>query len=48
MCFMAYRQHGVDGLAAAEGAGPFRSFVATHNKHPGSLASLVARGSEHL
>ena len=48
MRFAAYRQNGVKGLAAAEGSGPFRGFAATDRKHPGTLASLVARGSEHL
>ncbi len=48
MRFAAYRQNGVEGLAAAEGSGPFRGFAATNSKHPGSLASLVARGGEHL
>ena len=48
MRFAAYRQNGVEGLAAAEGEGPFHGFAATHSKHPGSLADLVARGSEHL
>ena len=49
MRFAAYRQDGVEGLAVAEGnSGPFRGYAATDSKHPGSLASLVARGSEHL
>ncbi len=48
MRFAAYRQNGVEGLAAAEGSGPFRGFAATDSKHPGNLASLVARGGEHL
>ena len=48
MRFAAYRQNGVEGLAAAEGDGLFRGYAATDSQHPGSLASLVARGSEHL
>ena len=48
MRFAAYRQNGADGLAAAEGHGPFHGFAATDSRHPGSLASLVARGSEAL
>jgi len=48
MRFAAYRQNGVEGLAATEGNGPFRGFAASDSKYPGSLASLVARGSEHL
>ena len=48
MRFAAYRQNGVEGLAAAEGDGPFRGYPATDSKHPGSLADLVARGSEPL
>ena len=48
MRFAAYRENGIEGLAAAEGSGPFRGFAATDSKHPGSLASLVARGGEHL
>lgn len=48
MRFAAYRQDGVEGLAAADGAGPFRGYAATDSKHPGSLSGLVARDSEHL
>ncbi len=48
MRFAAYRQNGVEGLAAAEGNGPFRGFAVTDSQHPGSLTSLTARGSGHL
>ncbi len=48
MRFAAYRRNGVEGLAAAECDGPFRGYAATDGKYPGSLAGLVARGSEHL
>ncbi len=48
MRFAAYRQGGIEGLAAAEGDGPFRGYATTASEHPGSLAGLVARGSEHL
>ena len=49
MRFAAYRQNGVEGLAAAaEGDGPFRGYATTDSGHPGSLTSLVARGGEHL
>ena len=48
MRFASYRQNGVEGVAAAKGSGPFRGFAATDSKHPGCLASLVARGGEHL
>lgn len=48
MRFAAYRQNGVDGLAASEGAGPFRGYAATDGGHPGNLAGVLAQGSEHL
>ncbi len=48
MRFAAYRQGGIEGLAAAEGDGPFRGYAAHDSKYPGSLAGLVARGSEPL
>ncbi len=48
MRFAAYRQNGIEGLAAAEGDGPFHGYAATDSRHPGSLAGLIARGSEHL
>lgn len=48
MRFAAFRKDGVEGLAAAEGSGPFRGYVATDGKYPGSLSGLVARGSEAL
>ncbi len=48
MRFAAFRQNGVHGLAAADGDGAFRGYPATASKHPGGLADLVARGSEHL
>ena len=48
MRFAAYRLGGVEGLAAAGGAGPFHGYPATHASHPGSLSSLVAQGSERL
>ena len=48
MRFAAYRQGGIEGLAAAEGDGPFHGYSISDGKHPGSLASLVARGSEYL
>ncbi len=46
MRFAAYRQNGVEGLAVAEGDGPFHGV--TGGKYPGSLSDLVASGSEHL
>ena len=48
MRFAAYRQNGVDGLAAAEGDGPFHGYAASDSQHPGSLVSLVAGGSDAL
>ena len=48
MLSASYRQNGVEGVAAAEGSGPFRGFAVTDSKHPGCLASLVACGGEHL
>ena len=48
MRFAAYRQDGTEGLAAAEDDGPFHSFSAADARHPGSLSSLVARGSDAL
>ncbi|KAA6406354.1 MAG: fumarylacetoacetate hydrolase, partial [Lasallia pustulata] len=48
MRFAAYRQNGIEGLAAATGSGPFRGFATTDSQYPASLASLVAHGSEHL
>jgi len=48
MRFAAYRRNGVEGLAAAEGNGPFHGFAASDAKHPGSLSSLVAQGREAL
>ncbi len=48
MRFAAYRQNSVEGLAAADGRGPFHGLAATDARHPGSLASLVAAGRERL
>jgi len=48
MRFATYRQNNIDGLAAADGNGAFHGYPATDSKHPGSLASLVAQGREHL
>lgn len=48
MRFVAYRQNGAEGLAAAEGDGPFRGYAADDSKHPGSLSNLIAGGSEYL
>lgn len=48
MRFAAYRQNGVEGLAAAESIGPFRGYAATDSKHPGALPGLVAGGRERL
>ena len=48
MRFAAYRQNGVQGLAAAEGDGTFRGYAATDGKYPGDLAGLVAAGAERL
>ncbi len=48
MRFAAYRQNGVEGLAASEGAGSFRGYAATDSEHPGALSGLVAGGSERL
>lgn len=48
MRFAAYRQNGLQGLAAAEGSGPFRGYAATEIHYPGDLTSLIAGGSERL
>ncbi len=48
MRFAAYRKDGVEGLAAADGTGPFRGYAATDGTYPGTLAHLVAGGTEHL
>ena len=48
MRFAAYRQNGAQGLAAAEGDGPFRGYAATDGAYPGHLAGLVAAGAERL
>ncbi len=48
MRFVAYRQNAVEGLAAADGNGPFHGYAATDSQYPGSLASLVAGGGDRL
>lgn len=48
MRFAAYRLGGMEGLAAAEGSGPFHGFPATHAGYPGALSGLVAQGPERL
>ncbi len=48
MRFAAYRQNAVEGLAAADDNGPFHGYAATDSQYPGSLASLVAGGSDRL
>jgi acylpyruvate hydrolase len=48
MRFAAYRQNGLQGLAAAEGSGPFRGYDATDSQFPGDLTSLVVGGRECL
>ncbi len=49
MRFAAFRQNGVEGLAAADGnGGAFHGYAVTDSAYPGSLAGLVARGGEAL
>lgn len=48
MRFVAFRKNGIEGLAASEGGSAFRGYAATEGGYPGTLSSLVARGSEDL
>ena len=48
MRFAAYKQNGVEGLVAVNGNGSFHGYADTDSKYPGSLAGLIAHGSEHL
>ncbi len=48
MRFATYRHHGTQGLAAALGSSGFHGAAAGDDAYPGSLASLVARGTEAL
>ena len=48
MRFAAFRQNGVEALAASEGTGAFRGFAADDRRHPGPLADLIAQGEAPL
>jgi acylpyruvate hydrolase len=48
MQFAAYRQNGIEGLAAAQKHGGFHGYSVTHSSYPGSLTNLVAGGIERL
>lgn len=48
MRFAAYRHNGTEGLAVADGDGPFHGALRGDAAYPDSLSGLVAGGMEHL
>jgi len=48
MRFVSYRQGGADGVAVAEGDGPFHGVPATDPRHLGTLSSLVPQGLQAM
>ena len=48
MRFAAYKEDGIEGLAAADGDGRFRGYFSTDKEYPGRLCDLLVQGKETL